>query len=385
MGSEQPRSFEYLQRSDVAEPVLSDPQTGEPYEVPLSSAEEERAETLIADSPVVSFHDHPFLIPADIPADYDDYTASGWVHTAYEPLRESPLDAVLVSPLGVRNWDEAVHTWGKQFSDWDHYDEVTQCGSVEAIRTAIDEDVTAFVPCLETTDMIERDLGRLDTLYGLGIRSMNITYTYSNQAGTGYAKSREGGLTAFGHEVVDRMNDLGMLIDCSHTSDQTTLDVCAASSDPIVLSHNGARSVHDIDRLDSDEALRAVAETGGVVGIQAGPFYTVSPDHPTHSIESYMDHVEYVVDLVGVDHVAFGPDTLYGDHVSLQKHFGLDLSSFPDYVDPEIDHVRGMDNPTEAWTNIVRWLVKKNYSDSAIRKMIGGNVLRVLKSMESET
>jgi membrane dipeptidase len=93
-----------------------------------------------------------------------------------------------------------------------------------------------------------------------------------------------------------------------------------------------------------------------------------------------MEHFEYVRDLVGIDHVTFGPDTLYGDHAALQEYFGHDLSDFPDFVE-EIEAVRGMDNPTESWHNIIRWLVREGYSDSEIEKVLGVNTLRVLQEI----
>jgi membrane dipeptidase len=375
-----PEPFAHLSH-DVDLPGLAHFQTGEPYEVPLSPAEEDRVVEVIEENRVLSLHDHPFYVPDDIARDYEPYTAAGWTATAYGPLSSSPLDAVFASPFNVRNWDEAIDHWGKHMADFERHDGVAVCTSVEDLERAFDADRIGIVPCLETAEMIERDLDRLDTLYGLGIRSMNVSYTYVNQVATGYGEARDAGLSTFGRRAVSRMNELGILVDASHASDLAVLDVCEVSDDPVVLSHNGAQALLDIDRLHPDEPLRAVADTGGLIGVQAGPFYTASANHPRHSIHSYMDHFEYLVDLVGIDHVAFGPDTLYGDHVGLQRHFGLDLSEFPAFVDSDITHVEGMDNPTEAWNNIVRWLVGNDYSDDDIEKVLGGNVRRVLEQV----
>lgn len=127
-----------------------------------------------------------------------------------------------------------------------------------------------------------------------------------------------------------------------------------------------------------------LADKGGVVGVEAAPHTTITRNNRVHSIDSVMEHFEYLVNLVGIDHVAFGPDTLYGDHVGLHKAFSSHLAvkntqSKDSFT--HVEYVRGMENPTEASLNIVRWLVKHDYSDADIQKVIGGNALRVLKEV----
>ena len=127
--------------------------------------------------------------------------------------------------------------------------------------------------------------------------------------------------------------------------------------------------------------LKACAEKGGVIGIEAAPHTTLTEKHARHSLESVMEHFEYTANLCGLDHVGFGPDTLYGDHVGLHNHFAKQLSikhlhAQTDF--PRVEYVAGIENPTEAFPNIVRWLVKHGYSDDDIAKVIGGNAMRVL-------
>ena len=371
-------AFEYLPAGERGSFELPPPHAGEPYEVPLSEADAARAAQFVSDEFLVSLHDHLASLPADVDR-RGEYVREGRVVTPYDRLAASPLDAGFVNLMGCRTWDETVRNLGMRRADVAHQDFVTiveDVGDLEAIREG---GGFGFVLGVETAMPIEDDLDRLDVLYGLGLRTIGLTYSESNALGTGLADQHlEGGLTRFGERAVSRMNDLGFLVDASHAADRTTLDACAASDDPVVLSHNGARSLLPIDRLDPDEVLQAVADTGGVVGIQAAPHNTASPDHPTHSIDSMMDHFEYVVDLVGIDHVTFGPDAMWGDHVALHEYFDKDLSVYPDWVDVGIDAVRGLENPNEAWTNIVRWLVGAGYTDEEIRKVVGGNTMRVL-------
>jgi membrane dipeptidase len=241
---------------------------------------------------------------------------------------------------------------------------------------------------MEGAAMIENELDRIDLLYGFGVRALGITYSEANALGSGLKERRDGGLTAFGRRAVERMNRLGMLIDCSHCGDQTTLDVIELSDDPIVLSHIGARALWDSNRLAPDDVLIACASKGGIIGVEAAPHTTLTRDHRRHGLDAYMQHFAYIVDLVGIDHVGFGPDTVYGDHVGLHRLYAGNLSikesrgagvAVPDDQQfEEVEYVEGLENPTEGSFNIIRWLVKHGYSDDEIEKVIGGNALRLL-------
>ena len=209
---------------------------------------------------------------------------------------------------------------------------------------------------------------------------MGLVYSESNSLGSGLKEKRDGGLTYFGHEAVERMNKIGMAIDVSHCSEMTALDAVEASKDPIFNTHTGAKALWNVKRFRSDEVLCACAEKGGVIGIEAAPHTTITKKHEEHSIESVMEHFEYVKDLVGIDHVGFGLDTMYGDHVALHHalaaHLSIKLST-----SKVVPYVKGLENPSEASWNIIRWLVKHGYSDKEIEKVIGGNALRVLKKV----
>ena len=137
--------------------------------------------------------------------------------------------------------------------------------------------------------------------------------------------------------------------------------------------------------MKPDAVLRACAEKGGVIGIEAAPHTTLTKQHPQHSIESFMEHFEYCVNLLGIDHVAFGPDTLFGDHVALHHAFARQLSisvrAWPAPSFTEVEFVDGVENPAEEFPNIVRWLVEHDYSDEDIDKVLGGNIMRVLKEV----
>jgi len=129
--------------------------------------------------------------------------------------------------------------------------------------------------------------------------------------------------------------------------------------------------------------LEALAGKGGVLGIEAAPHTTLTERHPRHSIESCMEHFEHAVKLIGIDHVGFGPDTMFGDHVGLHHAYAA-LFSLAQVLGgkhyEEVEYVDGLENPAD-FPNIIRWLVKQKYPDEAIAKVMGGNALRVLKQV----
>ncbi|NLM45109.1 MAG: diguanylate cyclase [Clostridiales bacterium] len=362
------------------------------YLIPLSPEEEERVIRLARDSIFISLHEHPTILPENLEEVFE-YTREGRDHCAYEALSKSYYDAVFDNMLDGTctiysksgwKWEEVLHDLGMRLCDIAHQDMVIKCETVEDIYRAHREGKIAWIASIEGAAPIENELDRIEILYGFGVRMMGITYSESNALGSGIREDRDGGLTHFGRQVVRRMNKVGMAIDCSHTGYKTTLDVINESEHPIFLSHVGARALWDSKRLFPDEVLKACAERGGVIGIEAAPHTTLTKNHLKHSIDSYMEHFKYIVDLVGIDHVAFGPDTLYGDHVGLHQVYSEHLSSDKTRSNQEfeiIEYVKGLENPTEASKNILRYLVKENYSDDDIAKVLGKNIIRVLKEV----
>lgn len=388
------RSFQYLQAGEDYKPYALCKEIGRvpAYTVEVSDTEEERAQRLLNEAIVISLHDHVMVAPEDT-SQIIDYFAEGRIHTGYEGLSQSGLDAVFDALLdGIAiitskrgwKWTDVIHDLGMRLSDIAHQDFVVHATTVEDIHRAKANGQVAWIANLESSTPIENEIERLEVLYGLGIRCMGIVYSEANSLGAGLREPRDGGLTVFGRECVRRMNKIGMAIDVSHAGDQTALDTIEASEAPVFITHAGARALWPSRRLKPDTVIRACAEKGGVIGIEAAPHTTLTKEHPRHSIESFMQHFEYCVDLVGIDHVAFGPDTLFGDHVGLHHAFAEHLSIAQSHKSldyEEVEYVAGVENPAEAFPNIVRWLVKHGYSDDEIKKVIGGNVLRVLEEV----
>jgi membrane dipeptidase len=358
------------------------------YDGGFDAATVARAEMLLAEHVVVSLHDHPVRFPADM-ALTPQYNRTGRQHTAFAGLAASGLTVVFDNMMDGTayvtgntpwQWDDVVTDLGMRQADIAHQDHVVVVRTLQDIQFAHATGRVGIVFGLEAATPIGNDLDKLDILFGLGIRQVGIAYSDSNGLGAGLNEPVDYGLTAFGRRAVKRMNDLGLAIDLSHASDRTGIETAAASRAPVLMTHAGARELWDIPRLKGDDVLRAVADTGGVIGISAAPHTTISATHRTHTIASVMDHFHYCADLVGIDHVGFGPDTLYGDHVGLHRTFagllGHPASAGPQH--PVVEYVDGLENPSEAFHNIAAWLVRDGLSDEEIIKVLGGNVLRAL-------
>jgi membrane dipeptidase len=361
------------------------------YAAGLTLDEERRSLRLLSESMVISLHDHPVRFPLRM-EETPEYNRTGRQHAAYAGLAASGMTVVFdnmmdgtacVSGNAPWRWDDVITDLGTRQADLAHQQQIMTIRTVADIDEAYRTGRVGLVFGLEAATPIENEIDRLDVLYGLGIRQIGIAYSDANALGSGLAETTDGGLTGFGRRAVTRMNRLGMAIDLSHSSDRTALDVCQQSDRPVFLTHAGARAIWDTARMKPDVVLRAVAASGGVIGISAAPHTTLSAAHPRHSIESVMDHFRYCADLVGIEHVAFGPDTLYGDHVMLHTIFA-GLLSLGAARGPEFEpvaYVDGLENPTENFANIIGWLVSQGFDDDSIRAVVGGNVYRALQAI----
>ncbi|MEO5966468.1 MAG: membrane dipeptidase [Candidatus Limnocylindrales bacterium] len=385
------RSFGYLEPGTDFRPFVLAPETDRvpAYVVEISEAEEARAWRLLGTHPAISLHDHLEVYPLDL-AEADDWVRDAHPFTGYEGLARSGLAAVfenfgdgtatITSKSGWK-WSDVIHDIGMRYADWAHQGFAVRAETLAGIRDAFANGQVALIGALEAATPIENELDRLDVLYGLGIRMLGVTYSEANALGSGCRETLDGGLSGFGRRAVERMNRLGILIDVSHAGDRTSLDTIRLSNAPVCISHSGSRELWPISKCKPDEVIRACAERGGVIGIEAAPGTTmVKPDLEEASIETFMRHFEYCVDLVGIDGVTFGPDTFFGDHAGTYgtPQGALLASGDSEYDSVVPEHVVGLENIGD-FPNIVRWLVKHGYSDDDIAKVIGGNTLRVLE------
>lgn len=161
---------------------------------------------------------------------------------------------------------------------------------------------------VEDGGIIYEDMKRLDTLYKMGVRMMSLTWDYSNSLGhPNLPETRELGLTAFGHDVVARMNELGMIIDVSHLSDKGFWDIIQESKRPVVASHSNARMVMEHRRNLDDKMIKALGNNGGVMGLNFCPYFVADKEDNLH-VEDLVKHVQHIINIGGMECAAIGTD-----------------------------------------------------------------------------
>jgi membrane dipeptidase len=355
--------------------------------VKLSKNEEDRAMGLHEKSIVFDLHMHSVIMP-ERSEEFMDWFRSLRPVMGYEGIKKGGITAMFdgfasISQLYHKwNFDETVMEIGLRLCDIDHAKDRVMRGMVaEDARTAKKTGRAAVYVMTENAQHIGNDLERIDFLYGLGVRGMTLAYNKRNQIADGRAEGTDSGLSEFGHEVVKRMNEVGMIIDTAHASAKTTKDAAETSEDPIVLSHSGAAAlVPGSKRLASDEELMDVAGSGGLVGVHAGP--NLLSKSSKQGIDDVIKHVKYIEKLIGVDNVCIGSDNFFGDKNAFHEYVvrtrpGMGLGKYLKFDAP---YMEGIENPSE-WPNITRGLVREGYSDQEIQKILGLNVLGLVEKV----
>ncbi|HBQ28391.1 MAG TPA: peptidase [Desulfotomaculum sp.] len=212
----------------------------------------------------------------------------------------------------------------------------------------------AALLAVEGGEVLAGRLGVLNSLYLMGVRSLTLTWNHRNELGDGIAVEQPGGLTKFGMAVVKEMNRLGMLVDVAHLAAPGFWDVLKTSRQPVIASHANSYTLCPHPRNLKNEQIKALAAGGGVMGLTFYPPF-IHLDCP--SLEKLLDHVDYIANLAGVDCIGLGSDF---DGIS--------------EVIPELSDVSRL----PAFT---RGLLARGYSKEAVKKILGDNLLRVLKTV----
>lgn len=223
------------------------------------------------------------------------------------------------------------------------------------IMQANEEGKIAAMLSIEGSDVIEGHIGMLCIYHRLGVRMVGLVHSLRNLLADGVADNRtKGGLSNMGIDAVEELNRLGMIVDVSHLSDAGFWDVMEVSKDPVVASHSNSRAVCAHPRNMTDEMIKALAERGGVMGMNFAPDF-VHKAKP--SVATLVDHIDHIVDLVGPEHVGLGSDF---DGIPSTPAGLEDASRMP---------------------AVTEELVRREYSEDYIRLILGGNHLRLIKKV----
>lgn len=229
-------------------------------------------------------------------------------------------------------------------------DDLVFAGSTSEIRNAQQTARLACLLSIEGGEALEGKLANLRLFYRLGVRQLTLTWNYRNALASGQLEA-QGGLSKFGAEVIEAMNDLGMLIDVSHLNEESFWDVLEQSKKPILASHSNARKLCDHPRNLTDRQIKSLADKGGVIGVNFYPPF-VSEKSPV-TIEHVIEQIDYLVQVAGLDSVALGSD-----------FDGIDQTP------------SGLENCSKTRQIAIR-LAEKGYSDTAVAKIMGENLFRI--------
>jgi membrane dipeptidase len=239
------------------------------------------------------------------------------------------------------------------------------------------------VPLAQEWNSVTEELGHIRLFFQLGIRMMHVTYNRRNVLGDGCAEPANAGLSDLGRAAIAEMNRCGVIVDVAHSGWRTSLEAAKASAKPMVASHSGAAAVYRHIRSKPDEVIRAIADTGGFVGV----FSVASFLGPRGDLKAMLDHIEYLVKRFGGDHVAIGTDLAYIPERADLEYRKMDRRPKARTRYEAFWPAGALDSsfhPSLAWTNWPMFtvgMVQRGISDDDIRKILGGNVMRVARAV----
>src|ERR1700722_4281507 len=218
-------------------------------------------------------------------------------------------------------------------------------------------------------DPIEADVNLLDAYHALGVRVIQPTYNARNRLGDGCLERANSGLSKLGRAAIARMNELGIVVDIAPVGRRTSLEVIEASTAPVIASHGNACGVYESRRNLTDEQLKAVAASGGVIGVCAFPGFVCAADA---NLDRVLDHVDYLASLVGADHVGLGMD-FATETAEDYDYFGYEEDTYPR---PPWTYPPGIAGFADL-RNIGTGLAARGYTAEQIAGIANGNFLRV--------
>ena len=343
--------------------------------VELTRDQEEHALELHRRAIVVDFHcdvvlatlpDSAFLIGGGVKRTLAERSTEG--HVDIPRLLEGGVDCQVFShfvepiynPIATRRM---LQVMGYSLSEIEkNSDKLEVVTKAEEIYRNHGKKISVIIG-FEGGEAIDQDLRLLRMFYRLGLRRLTLCWNNRNAIADGVRWQRsKGGLTEFGASVVEECNKLGILVDVSHLTDPGFWDVLEVSKDPVIASHSNCRALCPSMRNLTDEMIKALAEKGGVIGVNYAQFFLIGREElkkgKVATVETVVDHIDHIVEVTGsVDHVGLGSDF---DGVPRVAEGLEDVSKLP---------------------NLTKSLVARGYSDQEIEKILGGNFLRVIKAV----
>lgn len=275
-------------------------------------------------------------------------------------------------------------------------DVLAQVGSVDEIKETSANGKMAVLwsvngpPLAGQLQDLDEELGWIETWYNLGVRLMHLTYNRRNFVGDGCAEPANAGLSSLGRDLIKKLNETGIIVDIPHSGIRTTIEAAETSSKPIMASHTGAKGVFNNMRCKTDEELKAIAATGGLIGVYA--LHQMLGEKAT--VSTMLDHIDYIAETAGINHVSIGTDSsyhyLWPEGITGYENARFTGNKWWGNWNEKNHPVPASD---ESWAGSLAWtnwplytvgLVTRGYTDQEIEKILGGNFLRVLGANRPE-
>jgi membrane dipeptidase len=249
------------------------------------------------------------------------------------------------------------------------------CKSYREIQEARETGQIALLITMEGIEPLGTDLNQLRAFYELGLRSIGLTHARSNAAGHGGIFAASGspreGLTAFGRKVLRECEALGVIIDLAHINPAGFDEILSITTKPPIVSHTNVRRYYDIERNISDEQIRMIGERRGVIGVNS---ILVSPREEETTLDRYVDHIEHIANLIGIEGVGIGFD--FFEFIYRQWPEARQKELVAKFTTPHF--IPDLRNHSHA-RNLTRRLIERGFSDADIEKILRGNWLRIFK------
>ncbi len=237
----------------------------------------------------------------------DGLQYANWSETIFRQMREGGVDAVHATIAYHENFRETVHNierWNRWFER--HPNLIVQGRTADDVRLARESGRTAIVFGFQNPSPIEDDIGLVEIVHALGVRFMQLSYNNQSLLATGCYESEDPGITRMGREVIREMNRVGLVVDMSHSAERSTLEAIDLSERPIAITHANPAFWHPALRNKSDDVLRALGDSGGMLGFSIYPHHLKGKSGCT--LESFCEMIARTAELMGPQHIGIGSD-----------------------------------------------------------------------------
>jgi len=251
------------------------------------------------------------------------------------------------------------------------------CRTHQEISRTLDSGKIGLIITMEGVEPLGDDLDLLRAFYELGVRAIGLTHARTNAAGHGGIFAASGsspeGLRTFGRDLVRECERLGIIVDLAHINPAGFREIVDLTTKPLIVSHTNSRKFYDVERNISDEQIKMIGERRGVIGINS---VLVSPKQKESTLDSYIEHIEHVANLIGIDCVGIGFDFfefIYRQWPDEKKKWMAEKLTTPHFIPDLINHSHAK--------NLTRKLIERGFSDADIEKILRGNWLRIFEEI----